>query len=261
MAFALIGCGAQKSLAQNVILEHFPGFGCMDTKASEEFFRSLIGQEDDVLILACYTPDDNIVPEIGHQMCTTRKMAYVVRNFFNTGATPVVQFNGQYNANGSFSNVITSGIKMARVEDTIIQIPVRIAEASIIAELPDIDHDTLMELWFIAYNQHENHFIENTAMETPQLPIDADISDDERILYEQAIAERQSQFGSHDFYNIVKKIERLGEWEGRGETITIPLNNFRADGYVILAQERHSHNIMGSGWIKPGTHSFGSEEN
>ncbi|MFN3700518.1 MAG: hypothetical protein ACK4VI_03235 [Alphaproteobacteria bacterium] len=257
MAFALIGFGAQKALAQNVILEHFPSFGCMDTKVSEEFFHSLIGKEDDVLILACYTPNEGIVPDLSHQICSRRKMRYVVHNFPNASATPMVQFNGQYNANGSFPNVITSGIQMARAEDTIIQIPVRIEDASIIADLPEIQHHTPLELWFIAYNQHEQHVIENTAMETPELPIDADISDDERLLYEQAIEEQQSQFGSHDFYNIVKKVELLGPWEGRGETITIPLNNFRADGFVILAQERNVQNIIGSGWIKPGEHNFG----
>ena len=160
-------------------------------------------------------------------------------------SSPTIMINGRYQTKGQYEKVVSSGAKMARVEDKIYPVSLKLIDGVLTAELPALDSGKDMELWVFAYAHKRS-----TEIAFPGHPDDDHPHD---------------EFGNHiesypmtvkekiDFRNVVTAAKKLGPWEGRNETISMPLKNFKADGFAIIAQEKNIGPIVAVGTLDAAT--------
>jgi len=142
--------------------------------------------------------------------------------------SPFSAINGRYLTVGSHSGIHHSGIALAAKENPLVQIPFFMKDNTIHAELPAIEtSDTSLELWLYAYIFEVEEKLQLPVAEPDQLP-------------------------RATFINLVNRLENLGEWGGNPQSIAVPLHDFKADGFALIAQEKDGGPILALGKIEPG---------
>lgn len=221
--------GAPDSRASFVLMESFAGRACLDLP-SVAYMQTLERQNPDVLILNCYTNGIYNLNSDVQDACLFRLGDYETHRGNMIARNPTVILNGLYDMAGTYPNLVRSGIKMVETYMHPQTISVNVLDRTLQASLPDLTDKQDLTLWFIAYNRQ---------LALMELPEGAEIQHPDYILPE----------AGHD-QNIVTYMKKLGPWAGTPESISIPLENFEADGYVIFAQAQNMGEIMAAGVYK-----------
>ena len=213
--------------AQTTVLENFIVFNCVDSFDKVPLINEIKAQHD-TLILNCHVPDHNIQSDYTLEACDDKRIPYIKRDFTTGHSTPLSAINGRYLTVGAHSGIHHSGIALADKENPLVPIPFTLTNNTINAELPAIDMgDKPLELWLYAYVFEVNEKLQLPVHDGEELP-------------------------SATFINLVKKLENLGEWNGKPQSISIPLNSFKADGFALIVQEKEGGAILAMGKIEPG---------
>lgn len=227
---------AGSASAQSVVLENFSATDCLDAHDNEPTIEKILNENEDVLVLSCHTRITDDESLFYKKECSDRKLSYLSRYYLSTYSTPTIVINGRYNTKGQYPHIITSGVSMARAEDKLLSIPVQINEGIFSAALPEMKNGIPYELWFFAYDNEE-------IISVPQP--DEDTDDFSNPL---GIPETKDV----RFVNVVKEIHRLSDWDGKPESIAIPLKNITTNGYALIAQEAGNGSIHAAGYINNG---------
>lgn len=214
--------------AQKVVLENFSALDCSQSPDSEDNIGQILKDQKDVLVISCHVKLSGDETEFSKKVCSEKKSRYLMNYTLMNHASPTIIVNGTYMTKGFYPKIVSSAVNMARVEDNILNLPLKIDNDILTAELPDQGEKGYYELWFYAYDKLETRPI--------TLPGSA------------LRVEKKFDVG---FHNVVKTAKRLGSWDGRGETISIPLKDLKTDGYAILAQGFRAGPILAAGYVEP----------
>lgn len=214
--------------AQKVVLENFSALDCSQSYDSEDNIENILKDQNDVLLISCHVKLANQDTEFSIKACSEKKSRYLMHYIHVNHASPTIVVNGTYMTKGFYPKIVSSAINMALVENSIISLPLKIESDILTTELPDQGEKGYYELWFYAYDRLE-----------------------ERPIITPASALNVEKTRMVRFHNVVKKVKRLGSWDGRGETLSIPLKDLDADGYAILAQGFRAGPILAAGYIEP----------
>lgn len=229
---------ASNAAAKSVILEIFPTAGCHTLEGFQNAVASLKEEYGDIFVLTCPL-DEQIIPgEYDRKSCTKRSNAYMHQNYMTASVSPLVSLNGRYKMSGSYINIVSSGIKMARMQNEFSKIPMDFNDNRLSAKLPKIKHAKAdYELWLFAYNQKQEGVLR--VMADHEHDEDGNHSDDPGY-------ENRPIF----FENVITDLRKLGNWNGNEESIAVPLFDFEAEGFALVAQEKESGNIVAFGSIE-----------
>lgn len=224
-------CAAQTGAkAQTTIMEQFIAFNCPDTFDKVELVED-IQKQYDTLVLNCHVPDSQVEDDLQLRTCLEKQMPYNMRDITTPPGTPFTAINGRYLTSSNHSGIHHSAIALAEKENPLVQIPFALKDNTITAELPEIDNGgEPLDLWLYAYIFERKDQILELPGDLETLP-------------------RAS------FTNMVKKLENLGEWGGKPQSVSIPLHDFKADGFALIAQGKHGGPILAIGKIEPGLSS------
>lgn len=237
------------AFAGKAIFENFVGSACVYIADHEENIQTLSDfYEDDLVVLTC-PMDDTIWDKEDKEVaaaCKDRKTEYLRQDFITSGAPPVVVINGYYMTRGNYRKAINSGVKLAMKTDQIGEIDFRMSDETLIGELPRLDKQGQYELWLIAFDRKKVGNIE--VQENQQHEHNADGSHvDPSLDNNDAAHEPVSSTVSIEFNNVVRALDKLGDWSGNQESFVIPLNGFEADGFMVIAQEKNYGPIVATG--------------
>lgn len=214
--------------AQKVVVENFSALDCPQSYDSEDNIAQIIKDNKDVLVISCHVKLSGEETKYSFPVCAEKKSRYVQRYTFANQASPTIAINGTYLTKGYYPKIVTSGINMARVESSLANLPLKIENDILSTQLPAQTEKGYYEIWFYAYDRQEAE------------PIDI-----------QASALNPAQTRVVTFNNVVKKVKRLGSWNGSGESISIPLKDLDTDGYAILVQGVRAGPLLAAGYIEP----------
>ena len=221
---------ANNAHAQPVILENFMGFDCAYSLQKTDILKKIRDRKD-TLTLNCHLTIDQGENEYALQACSQKRGYYVVRDITTGQETPYSVINGRYKSVGADPGIHMSAINLAKKETPLISFPLKIDNKTLTAELPRIDTEAPLDLWLYAYD------FEN------------------KIVHKKGNTRMGSDIPHGMFRNMVKKLDKLGDWHGYQESIVIPLHNFRADGFALIAQEQYGGPILALGKVEPGLSS------
>lgn len=234
------------AFAQNVVVENFVSEKCGVVPDSEKNLQSITNAQDDVLILTCHLDESLGVSEEIAKACQTRKFQYLNRWFYPDAGSPTIIIDGAHKTRGLYEKIVSSGVNMARAEYDLSQINMRISDGIIIAELPESHIDSMAELWVVAYD-----YSRSSIISVPAEPDENHVYD-ENGDHTQTPVPLENIDTNVEFMNVVKAMKRLDSWSGRAETIRIPVNNFEADEFAIIAQGANLGDIIAVGTVARG---------
>lgn len=231
------------AFAQNVVVENFVSEKCGIVPDSEKNLQSIKKSQDDVLILTCHLDESLGVSADIAKACQARKFAYLNRWFYPDAGSPTIIIDGAHKTRGLYEKIVSSGVNMARAEYDLSQINMRISDGMIIAELPQIPIDNTAELWVVAYD-----YSRSSIISVPAEP-DENHAHDENGEHTETPVPLENINTNVEFMNVVKAMKRLDSWSGAPETIRIPVNNFKADEFAIVAQGANLGDIIAVGTV------------
>ena len=221
--------------AQTTILENFIAFSCNFSFDKMALINDIQAKHD-TLVVNCHPPDSSVQSEFTLQACSDKIIPYIKRDITTGHATPFSAINGRYLTVGAHEGIHHSAIALAAKENPLIPISFTLRDNIINAELPAIKTTGKpLDLWLYAYIFEKDETMAYAAEGMPPL------TDEERAMLPRAT-----------FTNLVKHLENLGEWDGNPQSISIPLNGFKADGFALIAQEKEGGPILALGKIEPG---------
>lgn len=214
--------------AQTTVLENFMAFNCIDTFDKVSLIND-INTKHDTLILNCHVPDSQVEGEFQLRTCLEKLMPYNMQDVTTPPGTPYSAINGRYLTSSNHSGIHHSALVLAEKENPLTHIPVSVKDSTITAELPAVkSNGAPLDLWLYAYIfEKKDQVLEMPAGDPDSLP-------------------------HATFINMVKRLEHLGEWGGKPQSISIPLYDFKADGFALIAQEKHGGPMLAMGKIEPG---------
>lgn len=197
--------------AEVVVLENFTGLSCDQSYDNEGNLKNLIQTRDDVIVLGCHT---NYIAEeeiYAHEACAEKQIMYLFDFPLISYSPPTIVINGQYITKGNYTHVVNSGVNMARAEDQVLPLTLRVEDNILRIDLPDIITDTnakeytkninynmpatrknytagQYELWFYAYDNNE-------TIQTLYDPL----GEDEDDMYEEAPYQEQPSGAADNF--------------------------------------------------------------
>lgn len=210
---------------QTVLLENFGLAKCQYTSGVHRILQDWEENNTEILPLSCYVDKmGNVSADVAHS-CAMRAARYRHNNLF-TLSSPMIVFNGTYASHGQYPNILKSASAMVSIEDSAQPFYLGASENVLRAELPMIPNSKPMELVLFAYNR-EGVLEDNS---------------DHNTQHEHYIEPKP---GPKE--NLVNAIKILGPWNGHKSSISIPLNSFKADGYVLIAQETNHGPVVAMG--------------
>lgn len=213
--------------AQTTILENFMIFNCVDSFDKVPLIHDIKAKHD-TLILNCHLTDRTLKNDFTLQACDDKRIPYTLRDITTMHTSPFSAINGRYLTVGSHSGIHHSGIALAAKENPLVPIPTSLEDNTIKAELPTIEtNGRPLDLWLYAYIFEVKERLQLAVAEPDKLPYES-------------------------FVNLVKRLENLGEWDGNPQSVAIPLHDFKADGFALIAQEKDGGPILALGKIEPG---------
>ena len=231
-ALSLAPIGAK---AQTTVLENFIAFSCNYSFDKMTLINDIKAKHD-TLILNCHPPDNSVQSEFTLQACNDKIIPYIKRDITTGHATPFSAINGRYLTVGAHEGIHHSAIALAEKENPLVPISFRLNDNTISAELPAIDiSEKPLDLWLYAYIFEKDETMAYAPESMPALT-----------------SEEMAMLPRATFTNLVKHLENLGDWDGNPQSISIPLNGFKADGFALIAQEKEGGPILALGKIEPG---------
>ena len=213
--------------AQTTILENFIVFNCIDTFDKVPLINE-IKAEHDTLILNCHVIDDTLESEFEVKGCDDKIIPYIQRDITAGHNTPFTAINGRYLTAIGHSGIHHSGIALADRENPLLTIPFTLKDNILSAKLPALQGvESPLDLWLYAYVFESEQELQLPPYGAEELP-------------------------SANFINLVNKLENLGDWDGNPQSISIPLHDFKADGFALIAQKKKGGPILAMGKIEPG---------
>ena len=221
--------------AQTTILENFIGFSC-NFSFDKTPLLDEIKSRHDTLILNCHTPDPVIDSDFAVEECDDKLRPYINRDITTGHMPPFSAINGRYLTSGAHKGIHHSGIALAAKENPLTPISFTLKNNVMNAALPAMEiGERPVDLWLYAYI-----FSKEATLALPQ--------EDMTML----TREEHDMLPRATFINLVNHLENLGDWDGKPQSIAIPLNGFKADGFALIAQEKQGGPILAMGKIEPG---------
>jgi hypothetical protein len=231
-----MGIFHHQAFAQAVILENFSSAQCNASPQSDENIKALLEKDKDVFLLTCPIAlgSGNSGDQKTSELCSERMIGYVLQYpLTRMPSTPNIVVNGRYQTVGTYPKIFESAIKLAHFEKNVMPISLHVKDNSVDADLPPLDDFQNYDLWFFAYDKSMTVTYERN--DHTHGPDGSDI-----------VSEKTLKI-PYTFQNAVKFLKNLGEWSGAGENIVVPLHDFKADGFVILAQEKNYGPVIAAG--------------
>ncbi len=211
------------------VVELFTSQGCSDTFEVEEIFEK-IGEVSyqNLILLSCHTTyfdTDTWKDSLSLELCDERLDLYQdPQGLFASKAPPQIIINGRFPTSGKKENLIRAGIKMAHALDEIIPVQLSFQENTLDIILPEIKDVPEMDVWLLAYNKKETALVSDRS--------DADTKK------------------TLTHFNPVVQIKKLFLWDGSPISTSASLQDFLAEGYVVIAQYSGGSTIVAAGKVE-----------
>lgn len=208
------------------VIELFTALGCGDTMPADKAFDEVVGPgHKNLIALSCHVTffDANIKDPHGRHFCDYRLEQYSEKVVTSLGA-PQMVINGRFDTKGDKSHIVNAALTMAHSLDSIEPIQLGMNDEELNITLPEIRFDQPVDVWLFGYQKTgslEDETVENL------------ISSESR-----------------PFLNIATHAKKLLEWDGKYRNLNVALEEFPAEGYVVLAQYADHTDILAAGKIE-----------
>ncbi|MCB1532814.1 MAG: DUF1223 domain-containing protein [Alphaproteobacteria bacterium] len=218
---------APAKAADNIaVYELFTSAGCGDAVAADEIFEKIAQlNHENLIALSCHLTffDNRIQDPHSKHFCDYRYDQYSEHVMTEAG-TPQVVINGRFDTSGTRENIVRDALALAHSLDTVRAVALALDEDSLHIALPHLRfaEDKPVDVWLLAYKKQEE---------------------------EKDMATLLTGEGHH-YINIVTEIKKLLEWDGEYRNLNVPLADFPADGYAVIAQYAEHSDILAAGKIE-----------
>lgn len=201
-----------------VVLELFTTQSCSSCPPADELFEQLVTQEQDLIAVSCHVGAMNNagwVDTLSQDFCDERQAAYMHALGARGMYTPFLVMNGRFDMRGGDEKTVRSGMAMVRSLPSPTEIDVRISDGRLEFTLPDMD-----------------------VGEVPAQVSLYGLRDFERV----KITSGQNEGRHMAYLNAANFFVSLMKWDGDSDVYAFPLEDQRADSYVVLVQNARSDN-------------------
>ena len=239
---AIAAPAAAHEVNKVVFVEYFSMPLCSYDQNYHGVLENLRRHDGDVLMLNCPMPfqtedplfvDDD--PGIG--FCEWRARMYNHNNkelYHNK--SDLIMINGIYDTESGYPEVLTSGVAAAKEHDITPVMAMMIHRGGQLhvalppMKRPDMGEEAEpMELFFFAFNRQRD-FIRAVENDFTQISTSTEMPSIENGMLKKVPT---------SITNTVSHGRLLGEWNGTPETISINLDDIKADNYAVIAQDKH----------------------
>lgn len=233
--------------AQSLIVEVFPYAECGVAVSNQENIEALLKTHDGFL-LTCPVDDRLMGDGFDSENCISRKFDYLESNPLTKASYPTVAINGRYVTTGAYDKIVKSGVKLAYSQKETMQISLKVDENRLLGELPAADQNRIYDLWVFAYKKTHNGIYQETIQPEHEHDefgnhIDPSLDNNEEA-HQPIVTDIEVPFS-----NVVTALKKLGDWDGRMESIVIPLHDFKAEGFAVVAQEVKGGPVVAFGYL------------
>ncbi len=219
-----------------VVLELFTTQLCGDTPPADILFDELLKEDPDIIGISChvksYDKEDGARDILARKFCDDRYSAYFSALNVGSFSVPFMVANGKYDMHGGHEELVRSGVAMARVEDRIVPITMSVTAAYLEFELDAQILSKNADVWLFAYDDyHEPDHSARASVDGVAVP---DVA----------------------YINVATHLVKVLSWDGEGKGFSFPLQDIRADGYVILVQNDED-GVLAAGRVRQHPMSVG----
>ncbi len=207
--------------ASPVVIETMTSQGCGDAPPVENYLLQLHNADPDLIILNChvtYFNKEGWEDSFSHQFCDKRHFSYFRELDLEQIRTPEIIVNGSTILNGQNSPSLPVLIEASRRTASLLPLAITKKDDHLTARLPAFTPRAPLEIWVMGY--------------------------DNQAIVPMKVGPNTGLTLEH--FNMVREIKNLGIWDGK-DTLDIPLEDMKAQGYAVLLQEEEQGEIVAAG--------------
>lgn len=193
-------------------------------EANQSFEKHIAGDHANLIAFSCHLTeynDDEEQSEIAREFCDERLDQYQDSLDIFFVSEPLIVFNGVYSLDGRKESGVRNAISFAHSQDSIRQITISNHKEKLHVTLPKMRLENSVDVWIFGYKKSI----------TPNV---TDISPNPQT-----------------FSNVATHAKHLSSWDGQYMNLSYPTHDIDADGYIVIAQNSISGQIIAAGKIDP----------
>lgn len=200
------------------VLELYTSQGCPGCPAADRIFEDIVKNEDNVIALGCHVTyfDRRWKDPMSRIFCDARQGAYRSAGVTRKLYTPQAVINGSSETIGSHEDDLRRNLGAAHALEPI---GVTMGAGVVNIELPEMMLQKATDVWLFTYDRPLSQRIEGGA------------NIGKTITYARPVA----------------NLTKLLAWNGEAKSMALPIENYKADGYAVIAQYADYTDIVAAG--------------